>query len=102
MLLLSVCVPLANLKQYKWINMLIYFVANWYAHIITFFSALTLARAVKMSILALYHRIGSGKRGLPLIVQSRAIWVTAGFISAFTLAVILVRPHSTPMLAKQF
>lgn len=43
-----------------------------------------------MSILALYHRIGSGKRGLPLIVQSRAIWATAGIISAFTLAVILV------------
>ncbi|KAF1927398.1 uncharacterized protein M421DRAFT_30823, partial [Didymella exigua CBS 183.55] len=65
--------------MYKWINMLIYFVANW---------------AVKMSILALYHRIGSGKRGLPLIVQSRAIWVTAGAISAFTLAVILVQIFS--------
>jgi len=78
--------------------MLIYFVANWYVHSITFISTLTLARAVKMSILALYHRIGSGKRGLPLIVQSRAIWATAGFISAFTLAVILVRPHTIPML----
>ncbi|KAF3044554.1 hypothetical protein E8E11_004508 [Didymella keratinophila] len=65
--------------MYKWINMLIYFVANW---------------AVKMSILALYHRIGSGKRGLPLIVQSRAIWATAGFISAFALAVILVQIFS--------
>ncbi|KAJ4369298.1 hypothetical protein N0V86_009129 [Didymella sp. IMI 355093] len=47
-----------------------------------------------MSILALYHRIGSGKRGLPLIVQSRAIWATAGLISAFTLAVILVQVFS--------
>ncbi|KAJ4984115.1 L-fucose permease [Stagonosporopsis vannaccii] len=65
--------------KYKWINMLIYFVANW---------------AVKMSILALYNRIGSGKRGLPLIVQSRAIWITAGFISAFTLAVIFVQVFS--------
>lgn len=50
----------------------------------------TTTRAVKMSILALYNRIGSGKRGLPLIVQSRAIWITASFISAFTLAIILV------------
>ncbi|KAH6625684.1 hypothetical protein C7974DRAFT_205507 [Boeremia exigua] len=65
--------------MYKWINMLIYFVANW---------------AVKMSILALYHRIGSGKRGLPLIVQSRAIWITSCFISAFTLAVLLVQVFS--------
>ncbi|XPT03226.1 hypothetical protein M3J09_012327 [Ascochyta lentis] len=65
--------------MYKWINMLVYFVANW---------------AVKMSILALYHRIGSGKRGLPLIVQSRAIWITAGAISAFTVAVILVQIFS--------
>ncbi|KAJ4313081.1 hypothetical protein N0V94_007115 [Neodidymelliopsis sp. IMI 364377] len=65
--------------MFKWINMIVYFVANW---------------AVKMSILALYHRIGSGKRGLPLIVQSRAIWATAGFISAFTLAVILVQIFS--------
>lgn len=88
------CVSSANLKQYKWINMLIYFVANWYVHGIASLSALTLARAVKMSILALYHRIGSGKRGLPLIVQSRAIWATAGLISAFTLTVILVRAHS--------
>ncbi|KAF2996083.1 hypothetical protein E8E13_004551 [Curvularia kusanoi] len=65
--------------MYKWINMLIYLVANW---------------AVKMSILALYHRIGSGKRGLPLIVQSRAIWITAGFISAFTLAALLTQIFS--------
>ncbi|KAJ8107852.1 hypothetical protein OPT61_g8579 [Boeremia exigua] len=65
--------------MYKWINMIIYFVANW---------------AVKMSILALYNRIGSGKRGLPFIVQSRAIWATAGFISAFTFAVILVQIFS--------
>lgn len=43
-----------------------------------------------MSILALYHRIGAGKRGLPLIVQARAIWITGGFITAFTLAVIVV------------
>jgi hypothetical protein len=43
-----------------------------------------------MSILALYRRIGSGKHGLPLIVQPRAIWTIAGLISAFTLAVILV------------
>ncbi|KAH7075991.1 hypothetical protein FB567DRAFT_563466 [Paraphoma chrysanthemicola] len=44
---------------YKWLNMLVYFVANW---------------AVKMSILALYYRIGSGRRGL---IQARAVWTTA-------------------------
>ncbi|KZM26891.1 hypothetical protein ST47_g1976 [Ascochyta rabiei] len=65
--------------MYKWINLLVYFVANW---------------AVKMSVLALFHRIGSGKRGLPLIVQSRAIWATAGLISAFTVAVVLVQIFS--------
>jgi hypothetical protein len=59
--------------------MLIYFVANW---------------AVKMSILALYARIGRTARSLPLTVQPRAIWTTAGLISAFTLAVILVQIFS--------
>lgn len=43
-----------------------------------------------MSILALYHRIGSGKQGLHVIVQSRSIWATATFISAFTIAVTIV------------
>ncbi|KAF1357774.1 hypothetical protein EJ07DRAFT_70648, partial [Lizonia empirigonia] len=62
--------------MFNWIDVLVYVVANW---------------AVKMSILALYHRIGAGKRGLPLIVQARAIWITGGFISAFTLAVIVVQ-----------
>ena len=93
MLFQSVRNHIADLKQYKWINMLIYFVANWY-FVHPFFtpgSSNTTTRAVKMSILALYNRIGSGKRGLPLIVQSRAIWITAGLISAFTLAVILVQ-----------
>ena len=54
-----------------------------------------MTRAVKMSILALYHRIGSGKQGLPLIVQSRMIWVTAGIITAFTIAVFFVRRRQT-------
>ena len=101
MLFQSVRNHIADLKQYKWINMLIYFVANWYVDTAASISSLTLARAVKMSILALYHRIGSGKRGLPLIVQSRAIWATAGFITAYTLAVTLVRSQTTPTLAKQ-
>ncbi|KAF2026933.1 hypothetical protein EK21DRAFT_102894 [Setomelanomma holmii] len=57
-----------KMLMYKWLNMLVYFVANW---------------AVKMSILALYYRIGSGKRGL---IQARAVWATAAVISAFTLA----------------
>jgi hypothetical protein len=50
-----------------------------------------MTRAVKMSILALYRRIGSGKQGLPLIVQSRMIWVTAGVITAFTFVIFFVR-----------
>jgi hypothetical protein len=50
-------------------------------------------RAVKMSILALYYRIGYGKQGLPWIVQSGAVWATAGFITAFSLAVFLVSNH---------
>jgi hypothetical protein len=49
-----------------------------------------------MSILALYYRIGYGKQGLPWIVQSRAILITAGFMTAFSLAVFLVRT-STPI-----
>lgn len=47
-----------------------------------------------MSILALYHRIGSGKRGLPKIVQGPAIWITAGLISAFMFSALLVRDAS--------
>lgn len=53
--------------------------------------SLTFPRAVKMSILALYYRIGSGKRGLPWIVQGKAVLATAGIMTAFSLAVFLVR-----------
>ncbi|KAF2126217.1 hypothetical protein P153DRAFT_88100 [Dothidotthia symphoricarpi CBS 119687] len=65
-----------RMLMYSWINMLLYFVGNW---------------TVKMSILALYHRIGSGKQGLPWTVQSRAVWMTASLITAFTLAVFLAQ-----------
>jgi hypothetical protein len=44
-----------------------------------------------MSILALYYRIGSGKRGLPWIVQAPAVWATAGTMTAFTLAIFLAQ-----------
>lgn len=47
-------------------------------------------RAVKMSILALYYRIGSGKKGLPRIMQARAVWITTGVVTAFTAATFLV------------
>lgn len=47
-------------------------------------------RAVKMSILALYYRIGSGKRMLPLIVQPRAVWWVAGVMTAFHVAAFTV------------
>ncbi|EUC37204.1 hypothetical protein COCVIDRAFT_14926 [Bipolaris victoriae FI3] len=57
-----------HMLMYQWINMLIYFVANW---------------AVKMSILALYYRIGYGRKGLPWIVQAPAVWTVAGFMTAF-------------------
>ncbi|KAI4935129.1 uncharacterized protein J4E92_002416 [Alternaria infectoria] len=64
-----------EMLMYQWINMLIYFVANW---------------AVKMSILSLYYRIGYGKQGLPWIVQSPAVWTAAGFMTAFSFSVFLV------------
>jgi hypothetical protein len=74
--------------------MLIYFVANWYTPFPILYLHLILThtpRAVKMSILALYYRIGYGKQGLPWIVQSRAILITAGSMTAFSLAVFFVR-----------
>lgn len=43
-----------------------------------------------MSILALYYRIGSGKKGLPRIMQARAVWITTGVISAFSIATFVV------------
>jgi hypothetical protein len=43
-----------------------------------------------MSILAMYYRIGSGMRALPWIVQARAVWIAAGFMSATALASFLV------------
>ncbi|OAL48471.1 hypothetical protein IQ07DRAFT_622898 [Pyrenochaeta sp. DS3sAY3a] len=61
-----------DMLMYKWINMLIYFAANW---------------AVKMSILALYYRIGSGRRGLPWSMHPKAVWWTAGVMTAFHFAV---------------
>ncbi|KAL6150217.1 hypothetical protein ACJBU6_10525 [Exserohilum turcicum] len=60
-----------HMLMYQWINMLIYFVANW---------------AVKMSILALYYRVGYGKQGLPWIVQAPAVWTVAGFMTAFAIS----------------
>ncbi|KAL1796731.1 hypothetical protein ACET3X_005271 [Alternaria dauci] len=65
-----------KMLMYQWINMLIYFVANW---------------AVKMSILALYYRIGYGKQGLPWIVQSPAVWTVAAFMTAFSFSVFLTQ-----------
>ncbi|KAL5119325.1 hypothetical protein ACEQ8H_002812 [Pleosporales sp. CAS-2024a] len=60
-----------EMLKYSWLNMLIYFVAIW---------------TVKMSILALYYRIGSGMRGLPWVVQAKAVWITAGLMSATAVA----------------
>jgi len=65
-----------EMLMYQWINMLIYFVANW---------------TVKMSILALYYRIGYGKQGLPWIVQSPAVWTVAAFMTAFSFSVFLTQ-----------
>lgn len=53
----------------------------------------TIQRAVKMSILALYYRIGSGRRGLPWSMHPKAVWWTAGVMTAFHFAVFTV---STP------
>lgn len=47
-------------------------------------------RAVKMSILALYYRIGHGRKGLPWIVQAPAVWTVAGFMTAFGLSSFMV------------
>jgi hypothetical protein len=61
-------------------------------------------RCVKMSILALYYRIGYGRQGLPWIVQPRSVLITAGIMTAFSLSVSIVstkQPHShtkTPRL----
>jgi hypothetical protein len=49
-----------------------------------------LSRTVKMSILALYYRIGSGMRGLPFVVQAPAVWVTAGLMTAAAIASFMV------------
>lgn len=65
-----------RMLMYIWINLLIYFVANW---------------AVKMSILALYYRIGSGKKGLPWVVQPNAVRWIAGAMTAFHVAVFLAQ-----------
>ncbi|KAF1831250.1 hypothetical protein BDW02DRAFT_505740 [Decorospora gaudefroyi] len=62
--------------MWRLVNMLIYFVANW---------------AVKMSILALYYRIGYGRQGLPWIVQSKSVWATAGLMTVFSLSHFLVQ-----------
>jgi len=47
-------------------------------------------RTVKMSILALYYRIGSGVQGLPWVVQARGVWVTAGVMTAAAFASFMV------------
>ncbi|PSN73973.1 hypothetical protein BS50DRAFT_469916, partial [Corynespora cassiicola Philippines] len=60
---------------YNWINLQLYFVVNW---------------SLKMSILALYHRIGSGKKGLPWILRSKVIWTLAVLITLFSISIFLV------------
>lgn len=44
-----------------------------------------------MSILALYYRIGYGRKGLPWIVQAPAVWTVAGFMTAFGISSFTVR-----------
>jgi hypothetical protein len=48
-------------------------------------------RTVKMSILALYYRIGSAMRVLPWILQARAVWITAALMTATAVASFVVR-----------
>jgi hypothetical protein len=43
-----------------------------------------------MSILILCHRIGSGQRGLPWIMQPSIIWIMTALITAFTIAMSAV------------
>lgn len=47
-----------------------------------------------MSILALYYRIGSGRQSLPWIVQGKSVLVTAGVMTAFSVAVFVVSQTS--------
>jgi hypothetical protein len=43
-----------------------------------------------MSILALYYRIGYGRKGLPWIVQGTTVWTVAGFMTAFSVSSFIV------------
>ncbi|KAF2686297.1 hypothetical protein K458DRAFT_298376 [Lentithecium fluviatile CBS 122367] len=64
-----------HMLMFNWINVLVYFLANW---------------TVKMSILALYRRIGSGQRGLPCVLRFKVIGSIAVVITMFTTAIFLV------------
>lgn len=65
-----------EMLKYTWLSSLVYFVTIW---------------TVKMSILALYYRIGSGMRALPWILQARAVWIIAGIMSAIAVASFLAQ-----------
>jgi hypothetical protein len=43
-----------------------------------------------MSILAMYHRIGNGKRGLPWLLDSKIIWSLGVFVTVYTIAIFIV------------
>ncbi|KAF1917371.1 hypothetical protein BDU57DRAFT_570680 [Ampelomyces quisqualis] len=73
-----------EMLKYSWLNMLTYFVAIW---------------TVKMSILAMYYRIGSGLRALPWILQARAVWITAALMTATAVASFLVSIFLPQLLA---
>ncbi|KAF2187466.1 hypothetical protein K469DRAFT_570023, partial [Zopfia rhizophila CBS 207.26] len=62
--------------MFKWINLIIYFRAIW---------------VVKMSILTLFHRIGSGMRGFPWILHSLVVWVISIFTTLFAISTVLAK-----------
>ncbi|KAF1964478.1 hypothetical protein BU23DRAFT_575648 [Bimuria novae-zelandiae CBS 107.79] len=66
---------LNKMIMYKYIGLLLYYVANW---------------AVKMSILILYHRIYSLQKALPWYLRREVVWAMAAAVTASTLSFFLV------------
>ncbi|KAK7181731.1 hypothetical protein PSPO01_12181 [Paraphaeosphaeria sporulosa] len=66
---------ISKILMYKYINMLLYYVANG---------------AVKLSILVLYHRICSLQKGLPWFLRGAVVWSMWAAVTAFTLSTFFV------------
>ncbi|KAL5468505.1 hypothetical protein PMIN07_002732 [Paraphaeosphaeria minitans] len=69
----------SKILMYKYINMLLYYVANG---------------AVKLSILVLYYRICSLQKVLPWFLRGAVVWSMWAAITAFTLSTLFVEMFS--------